>query len=55
LSIKQVLHATGFRDRSHFSRSFHAMYGWAPREVRQATIERTCVRHAPEASWAKTA
>lgn len=51
LSVKQVLQATGFRDRSHFCRSFHAMYGCTRCELRRAVIEHAYVQHASEASW----
>jgi AraC-like DNA-binding protein len=50
VSVKQVLQATGFRDRSHFCRSFHAMYGCTPCELRRAVVEHAYVQHASEAS-----
>ena len=46
LSLKQVLHAAGFTDRSHFSRDFGRMYGKTPSEFRQAIVSRDC-RTAP--------
>jgi transcriptional regulator GlxA family with amidase domain len=50
LSGKQVLHATGFSDWSHFCRSFRATYGCTPRELRQAIREQAYVEHSSEAS-----
>ena len=37
LSVKQIMHATGIKDRSHFERAFKRAYGLTPAQCRATT------------------
>jgi AraC family transcriptional regulator of arabinose operon len=55
LSVKEILHAAGFADRGHFSRTFRRTYGSTPREFRRAIVKRAYPGYASTESRANTA
>jgi AraC-like DNA-binding protein len=50
-TIKEIAHACGFKDISHFSSAFKSRFGSAPRQYRRRVI--TCARRYPEAAQPK--